>query len=80
MLSFINIILIVLAILAVFFVISGYKENFELMPKSIKETDLFNEIKEVKAKKKMTQKIKEKKNCRPIYNCRRVGYFCSKIN
>ena len=33
MLSFINIILIVLAVLAVFFVISGYKENFELMPK-----------------------------------------------
>ena len=37
MLSFINIILIILAVLAVFYILSGYKENFELMPKQINE-------------------------------------------
>ncbi len=80
MLSFINIILIILAALAVFFILSGYKENFELMPKQINEKLLYNEIKNVKNKEKERKKLQEKKNCRPVYNCRRVGYFCSKIN
>ena len=80
MVSFVNIILILLGILAVFFVLSGYKENFELISKEVNEKLLFNEIKEVKNKEKERKKLQEKKNCRPIYNCRRVGYFCSKIN
>ena len=80
MVSFVNIILILLCILAVSFVISGYKENFELMPKEINETLLFNEIKVVKNKEKNKKEEKEKKNCRPIYKCKRIGYFCSKIN
>ena len=80
MLSFINIILMILAVLAVFFILSGYKENFELMPKQINEKLLYNEMKTVKIKEKERKKLQEKKNCRPVYNCRRVGYFCSKIN
>lgn len=80
MVYFVNIILTILAILAVFFILSGYKENFELMPREINEKLLFNEIKEVKNKEKNKRNQEEKKNCRPIYKCRRIGYFCSKIN
>ena len=78
MISVINISLSVIGVFAVFFVISGHtkEEHFTLMPNEFKKKTLFDEMNEVK----IIEKEKKNQSCRPIYNCRRVGYFCSKVN
>jgi len=75
MFSVLNIILSILGVYSILFVLNGYKETFELMPKEIKSVSLFDDINEVKSENK-----EKKEGCRPIYNCRRIGYFCSKVN
>ena len=77
MISFIHIILSIMGVFGLFFVISGHtNEQFTLMPDEFKKKSLFDEINEVK----IIEKEKKNQNCRPIYNCKRVGYFCSKVN
>ena len=63
-----NIVLLVIICYSVFFVLSGYKENFELIPSKLKHTELSFDEKE------------KKEICRPVLKCRRVGFYCSVIN
>ena len=75
--NILNIIISVGIIVGVFFVISGYKENFAVMnletklnPRKIENPPNFMVNKE---------KCKTKKDCNPGFNCRRVGFYCSVI-
>lgn len=66
-----NIFLGLAAILGMLFVLSGYKEEFMAMPDDFKNPTKIH----------LCDKVKKKKpTCRPVFNCRRVGFFCSKIN
>lgn len=75
--NILNCIIVFFIILGVLFIISGHKENFDIIniETSLSTSDVSNNPsfllnKSIKAKKK---------DCRPIYNCRRVGFFCSLI-
>ena len=63
-----NIVLLVIICYSVFFVLSGHKENFQLIPSKLKHTELSFDEKE------------KKEICRPVLKCRRVGFYCSVIN
>ena len=63
-----DIVLLTIICYSVFFVLSGYKENFQLIPSKLKYTELNFDEKE------------KKEDCRPVLNCRRVGFYCSVIN
>ena len=69
--NILNLLLGLAAFVSVLFVISGYKEEFITMPDDFKNPTKIHLCKKVK---------KKKPECRPVFNCRRVGYYCSKIN
>ena len=69
--NILNTLLGLAAVVSVLFVLSGYKEEFVTMPDDFKNPTRIHLCKKVK---------KKKPSCRPVFNCRRVGYFCSKIN
>ena len=75
--NILNILIGIGMILGVFFVISGYKEDFTVMnletklnPKKIENPPNFKLKKEI---------CKPKKDCNPGFDCRRVGFYCSLI-
>ena len=69
--NILNTLLGLAAFVSVLFVISGYKEEFVTMPDDFKNPTRIQICRKVK---------KKKPECRPVFNCRRIGYFCSKIN
>lgn len=75
--NILNILISVGMILGVFFVISGYKEDFTVMnlettlnPQKIENPPNFKLNKDI---------CKPKKDCNPGFDCRRVGFYCSLI-
>ena len=75
--NILNILIGIGMILGVFFIISGYKEDFTVMnletklnPQKIENPPNF------KLKKDIS---KPKRDCNPGFDCRRVGLYCSLI-
>ena len=126
--KFLNSLLFLAAILAIGLVLSGHKENFELMPDNFPSRLLLADSYPVKASNKLNTannqqyllnpvefagdykkstnnkkywetpcngdattpdvcdeiygeiSIKKESVCQPDFDCRRIGFFCSKIN
>ena len=73
--NILNLLVGIFVILGVLFIISGHKENFDIM--NI-ETSL--STRDVSNSNFMLEKIcVNKEDCRPGFDCRRVGFYCSKI-
>ena len=75
--NILNILIGIGMILGVFFIISGYKEDFTVMnletklnPQKIENPPNFKLKKDIN---------KTKKDCNPGFDCRRVGFYCSLI-
>jgi hypothetical protein len=69
----IEIVLLVIICYGIFFVLSGHKENFQLISSKLKHKKLQH------TELKWNEKEK-KEDCRPVLKCRRVGFYCSVIN
>ena len=67
--NILDISLLIVFFFAVNFVLSGYKESFQLIPSKLKYSVL-----------EYDEQIEKKEDCNPEFNCRRVGFYCSKIN
>ena len=70
----INIVLIVSGIFGLFYLMTNRKEGFKNKNPSVFPSTLNKNI------MVDTGEIQKSKRCRPVINCRRVGYFCSLIN
>tara|TARA_Y100000816_G_C25901363_1_gene470193 strand:+ start:317 stop:526 length:210 start_codon:yes stop_codon:yes gene_type:complete len=69
MLRLINYILFIIGFLAIGFVISGYKKKI-----------IVDDIEGFKLQGYLYKPLSKKEFCRPTINCRRVGFYCSKID
>lgn len=69
-----NIVLVVSGIFGLFYLMTNRKEGFKnknpaVFPSTLNKNIMVD-----------TGEIQKSKRCRPVINCRRVGYFCSLIN
>ena len=74
--NILNLLVGIFVILGVLFIISGHKENFDIMniETSLSTRDVSNS--NFMLEKKICV---NKEDCRPGFDCRRVGFYCSKI-
>ena len=74
--NILNLLIGIFVILGVLFIISGHKENFDIMniETSLSTRDVSNS--NFMLEKKICV---NKEDCNPGFDCRRVGFYCSKI-